>query len=275
MKNEDFASYRRALGGSFTIATVGTAVLTLVAALNLITFLYDGGDVSLMGWLYLTGAAGILLFGAGMVSAGRKLCTSGHRQTGVTSAGVSLILVALVQIVGSLHISSLTESFNISTAFQVEEINILRIILRWHALTIIGLFAACYFLWHRKGKFFSTASSGMCLIILVNVLMLAAIKVMPNPFGDHFTSPTLFKIGVWLLIHWKEVTIVYLSAIILGWFLCLLSIGGYGGFLKDLEEENKAKEREQFVDEALAEYNERHANDAAAEEAPDSESEQE
>ena len=255
----DFAVYRETLSKSFKIAAIGAGLCTLAAAYDLVAYLADIEEEMgfIMNWLNVIG---LFIFGGGMVSAGQKLCELGHKETGVTSAGGGLIFAGIIEAIIELFVSE--DSLMFGTSSYV-----------WMGLSILGLVIAYYSLKQgedKDDKFFSTAACGFGIIIVSQIILFAALKLIIS-YGDEvfFRNPNLFiKIAIWISEHYRTVMIVYFSIIILGNLLCWLSVGSYTDFLKDVVQEKRDEKREELkeklINEALSEYKRRKAEEVQA-----------
>ncbi|MDE5608304.1 MAG: hypothetical protein K2I64_05170 [Muribaculaceae bacterium] len=254
----DYAVYRETLSKSFKIAAFGAGLCTVSAVFDLVIYLADLYEMDfIITWL---GIVGLLVFGGGLVSAGQKLCDLGHNETGVTSAGGGLIFAGIIGAIMEFFVND--DWMYEGTSSYI-----------WMGLSLFGFVIAYYALKQaddKEDKFFGTASIGFGLIIIVNIILFAALKLILN-YGDDllFRNPNAFlKILIWISEHINTVMIVSGSLIILGNMMCWISIGSYSDFMKEIVEEKRAAEKEEIkenlINEALAEYKERHAKDAAA-----------
>lgn len=247
--------YRPILSKSFKIAILGSGICLISALLDVLGAIKETDsfdDISL-----LVGLVGLIVWGAGFIQAGNKVCRLGHKETGVTTTGGALIFWAIVLVAEELFLSE--ESYVEGTAGYI-----------WTGLEVLPA-AIIYFSLKQEGnkedKYFDTTGMGMGVIAVVTILFFAAMKIgMHAAMGDgisiHHSGDYIYMeqskmsaIGVWVVENYKLVTIIGTSVISFGYLLCFCSMCSYNDFIKDIEDDKAEADIKQTLAEMSAEYN--------------------
>lgn len=246
--------YREILGTSFKIAAAGAAVCLISACIDIYAAVKEVDSLdSITTWLTIIGLS---ICGGALVNAGNKVCNLGHKETGVVSTGGALIFYGLILLIERLFVKE--ESLIDGTMSYI-----------WAGLEVLGPAIAYFALKQEKDKedkYFDTLGMGMGAVAIAIILTFAAIKlalyashggglsVHSSGYYVSYEYNRSASIGMWVLTHFKLVSIILTSLTALGMLLTFGSICTYSDFIKDIKaDEDEAKKQEEIA-EMAADY---------------------
>lgn len=238
---------------AFTIAIAGAIITLISAGLDLLDVIKEKESANALATWF--GIIGYATWGVGLARAGSKITTMGHKETGITTAGGSLIFGAIILICFELFANE--ETYLNGAMGYV-----------WTGLMVLGPTIFYFSLKQEKDKedkYFDSAGIGMGIVIITTILVFAAWKIAASVGegnGIKYTSNAYFeaveispvaRIGLWIIEHQKLVLTIAGGAIALGYFISLCSMCCYKTVIEELNQDKRNAEREAAKDSIIDE----------------------
>ena len=224
----------------FRISSWGSVLCIGGEVLNLLTIITENEDLAGIGWFLLL--AGLLVWGVGMICAGTVLCNTGHKETGVRTAGGALIFWALAAFIYGM-VSDGEPDFS-DMSYYI-----------WQLIILIG--PGVFYVYLRREeddeKFLDMAGFGIGMVATVELVMLAIWAVLYNIFNiDAFDD-----LQYWLEDNLRTILIILVSAQILGFVLAFGNMCNNKEFVEEIEESDMEEEDRRLMKKLLKEYKEK------------------